>query len=940
MNRQRQIFIILLLLCFNRGFAQDVEYPYAADIRQFVENDRLNPPPRHAILFIGSSSFRMWSDIQNSFPDLPVINRGFGGSTLVDLVRYADDIIFPYAPKQIVIYCGENDLASGDLVSPEIVIGRFKNLFSLIRSGLPDVRITYVSMKPSPSRWNLAEKFVKANQGIQEFLKSMPNTGFVDVWDLMLDKNQLPDSSLFLADMLHMNSEGYQIWQKAIYPELMNDREMARFIDDLMKKMTLEEKIGQLNLCTGGLFFTGPAVPKDNQGLIRQGKVGAILNTFGVDNVTALQKMAVDETRLGIPLIFGLDVIHGFRTIFPIPLAQACSWDMESIERSERIAASEATAMGINWAYAPMVDIARDPRWGRVMEGAGEDTWLGSCIAAARVKGFQGEDLGDKKTMMACVKHFAAYGAPQAGRDYNTVDMSERSLLEWYLPPYRAAVDAGAGSVMTSFNEIAGVPSSSNRWLLTDLLRNNWGFDGFVVSDWTSIPELILHGVAADSADAARLAINAGLDMDMAGMVYLNYVRALIEKGQVSEETLNKSARRILEAKYKLGLFEDPYRYCNKSREENEIMTPENMAFARTFAASSMVLLKNDNKTLPVSKKVKTIAVIGPLGDSKENTLGGWGAAGQWDSCVTVLAGIKKKTAGTVNVLYEKGCEITSTGNGSFDKALEAARKADFVVLALGESQDMSGEASSRSDISLPGVQMELAQEVISTGKPVAVVLFNGRPLTITELNDIAPAILEAWFGGTQAGNAVADVLFGDVNPSGKLTMTFPRNVGQIPIFYNTKNTGRPFDPRLTDDYFKSRYQDVSNSPLYPFGFGLSYTIFKYSPVTMNKTSFSKGDLIEASVAITNAGNYDGVEIVQLYIHDRVGNVTRPLKELKGFQRVGIKKGETAQVSFTLHLSDLSYYHEDMSFDYDPGEFELFIGPNSDVKEFTLFTVR
>jgi beta-glucosidase len=717
-------------------------------------------------------------------------------------------------------------------------------------------------------------------------------------------------------------------------------REMTVFIDDLMEKMTLDEKIGQLNLCTGGWFFTGPAVSKDNQGLIRQGKVGAILNTFGVDNVAALQKMAVEETRLGIPLIFGLDVVHGFRTIFPIPLAQACSWDMEAIEKSERIAASEATAMGINWTYAPMVDIARDPRWGRVMEGAGEDTYLGSMIAAARVRGFQGTDLGDERTMMACVKHFAAYGAPQAGRDYNTVDMSDRSLREWYLPPYRAAVDAGTGSVMTSFNEIAGVPSSSSKWLLTDLLRNEWGFNGFVVSDWTSIPELIPHGVAADSADAASLAINAGLDLDMEGMVYQKYMKDLVSSGKVSEETINHSVRRILEAKYKLGLFEDPYRYCNKTREANEIMTRENQDFARKFAASSMVLLKNENNTLPVSNKVRTIAIIGPLGDSRENVLGGWGAAGQWDSCVTLLAGIKARAGDDIRVVYEKGCEITGTATEGFGNAMAAASTADFVILALGESQDMSGEASSRTDISLPGVQMELARRAISLGKPVAVVLFNGRPMTIEGLDEIAPAILEAWYGGTKAGNAVADILFGDVNPSGKLTMTFPRSVGQIPIFYNTKNTGRPFDPRLPDDYFKSRYQDSPNTPLYPFGYGLSYTTFRYSPVSLNKTTFNRGDEIEASVEITNAGDYDGDEIVQLYVRDRVGDVTRPVRELKAFKRINIKKGETAKVLLTLPLSDLSYYHEDMSYDYDPGEFELYIGSNSDIKEFVLFNVR
>jgi beta-glucosidase len=721
--------------------------------------------------------------------------------------------------------------------------------------------------------------------------------------------------------------------------DLPADREMTLFVDDLMKKMTLEEKIGQLNLSTGGGFFTGPAVLQDNQGLIMQGKVGAILNTFGVENVAALQKMAVEGTRLGIPLIFGLDVVHGFRTIFPVPLAQACSWDMDAIERSERIAATEATAMGINWTYAPMVDIARDPRWGRVMEGAGEDTYLGSKIAAARVRGFQGRDLKDENTLIACVKHFAAYGAPQAGRDYNTVDMSDRSLREWYLPPYRAAVEAGTGSVMTSFNEIAGVPSSSSKWLLTDLLRNEWGFKGFVVSDWTSIPELIPHGVAADSADAARLAINAGLDMDMEGRVYQNFMNDLVSAGKVSEETINNSVRRILEAKYKLGLFEDPYRYCNKTREANEIMTPEDVAFARTFAAKSMVLLKNEKNTLPVSKEVRTIAVIGPLGDSRENTLGGWGAAGQWDSCVTLLAGIKAKSGDNIKVLYEKGCGITGTDTDGFANALAAARKADFVVLAIGESQDMSGEASSRTDISLPGVQMELARRVISLRKPVAVVLFNGRPLTIVELDSIAPAILEAWYGGTQAGNAMADILFGDVNPSGKLTMTFPRSVGQIPIFYNYKNTGRPFDPRLPEDYFKSRYQDSPNTPLYPFGYGLSYTTYKYSAITLNKASFNRGDEIEASVEITNAGNYDGDEIVQLYVRDRVGNVTRPVKELKAFKRINIKEGETVKVSFTLPLSDLSYYHEDMSYDYDPGEFELFIGPDSDTKEFVLFTV-
>ena len=704
---------------------------------------------------------------------------------------------------------------------------------------------------------------------------------------------------------------------------------MEKFVNDLLQRMTLEEKIGQMSLFTSGWAVTGPVMSKDYRNFIREGKAGAIFNAYTVDYVRDLQKIAVEESRLHIPLIFGYDVIHGHRTIFPVPLAQASSWDLDAIEKSERIAATEATAEGIDWVYAPMVDIARDPRWGRVMEGAGEDTWLGSHIAAVRVKGFQGSDLSAANTVMACVKHFAAYGAPQAGRDYNTVDMSERSLFEWYLPPYKAAVDAGVGSVMSSFNEIAGVPSTSNRWLLTDLLRNKWGFNGFVVSDYTSVNELIKHGVAADSASAGELAVNAGLDMDMEGSVYADYMKGLVESGKVSVETVNESVKRILEAKYKLGLFDDPYRYCSKEREKNEIMTPEDHAFARKFASESVVLLKNSGNTLPVSKKIKTIAVIGPLADSKRDMLGGWSGAGEWEKCVTLLEGIRNKTGDMIKVLYAKGCEIEGSSEKGFSEAVRVANQADFVILALGESADMTGEAASRTDISVPGKQMSLAEKIFATGKPSAVVLFNGRPLTIEDLDKSAPAIVEAWFGGTEAGNALADILFGDVNPSAKITMTFPRNMGQVPVFYNTKNTGRPFDPSKQDDKFKSRYIDCPNTPLYPFGYGLSYTTFSYSGVKLGKSSYKRGENITASVNITNTGNFDGDEIAQLYVHDLVGDVTRPVKELRGFRKIHISRGETVTVTFELTDDDLAYYHQDMNYSYDPGAFELYIGPDS-----------
>jgi beta-glucosidase len=709
--------------------------------------------------------------------------------------------------------------------------------------------------------------------------------------------------------------------------------------DSIIKLMTLDEKIGQVSLFTSDMSLTGPTMRNDYIDLIRQGKVGAVFNAYTVDFVRDLQKIAVEETRLHIPLIFGYDVIHGHRTIFPINLGQAASWDTAMIEKSERIAAIEATAEGLNWVFAPMVDIARDPRWGRVMEGAGEDTFLGSLISAARVRGFQGSSLSDNNTVLACVKHFAAYGAPQGGRDYHVVDMSERSLYEWYLPPYKAAVDAGVGSVMTSFNEIAGVPSTSNKWLLTDLLRDDWKFDGFIVTDYSSLNELIPHGVAADLSQASELAMNAGVDMDMQGSAFLTQLTDLVKSGKVSEETLDNAVRRILVAKYKLGLFDDPYKYCDKKREAEEIMTPEHRSFAREFVAKSCVLLKNNNNTLPVPKSARTIAVIGPLADSKMDMLGFWSGAGQFDKAVTLLEGIRNKAGSTVNLLTAKGCNVNDNDLSGINQAVSTAKKADFIILALGESFMMSGEAASRTDISLPGVQMELAEAIIRTGKPVVVVLFNGRPLAIPKLDKIAPAILETWFGGTEAGNGIADVLFGDVNPSGKITMTFPLNVGQIPIFYNSKNTGRPVNPENPYEKFKSNYLDSHNTPLYPFGYGLSYTTFSYSDIKLNKQSFRGTEQIIASVEVTNTGDRDGEEIVQLYVRDLIGDVTRPVKELKGFKKLLIRKGETAGISFTIYPEDLSYYHQDMSYSYDPGDFELFIGTNSTDNKRTEFSI-
>jgi len=737
---------------------------------------------------------------------------------------------------------------------------------------------------------------------------------------------------------------------------LTPDLKMKVFIDDLMTKMTLDEKIGQLNLLDAGDIVTGQATNSEIGKKIKEGDVGGLLNIVSVEKIRDVQKVAVEGSRLKIPLIFGMDVIHGYRTIFPIPLAMACTWDMDLIEKSARIAAQEASADGLNWTFSPMVDIARDPRWGRVAEGAGEDAWLGSQIAKAYVQGYQGDDLSKNNTIMACVKHFALYGAAEAGRDYNTVDMSLQKMYEYYLPPYKAAIDAGAGSVMSSFNEINGIPATADKWLMTDLLRKQWGFQGFVVTDYTAINEMIEHGLGKDLKDVSALALNAGIDMDMVGEGFINNAKELVKEGKVTEHTIDAACRRILEAKYKLGLFDDPFRYANDERAKTEIFTPENRKEAGKIAEQAMVLLKNDKMLLPL-KQSGTIAFIGPLADNHREMNGTWSSAGEWDKSVSVLEGVKNVAGPLVNAIYAKGCNLITdrtllkqlSGEASIDsrtddemigEAVATVAKADIVVAVLGEPAEFTGEASSRSELGLPGRQQELLKALLKTGKPVVLVLMNGRPLVLEWENEHVPAILEAWHAGTEAGNAVADILFGNYNPSGKLCMTFPRNVGQIPIYYNHKNTGRPFSPSTPDEKYKSRYMDVSNDPLYPFGYGLSYTNFSYSNLKLDKTSISAPGSIKISVNITNTGRVDGFEVAQLYIRDLVGSITRPVKELKGFQKIFLKAGENKTITFTLTAEDLAFYNDKLEHKAEPGDFKVFVGTNSaNVKEAT-FTLE
>lgn len=729
------------------------------------------------------------------------------------------------------------------------------------------------------------------------------------------------------------------------------DPKMKAFVDALMKKMTLDEKIGQLNLPGSGDIVTGQAGNSDIAKKIKEGKVGGLFNIKSVAKIRDVQKVAMEQSRLKIPLIFGMDVIHGYQTVFPIPLGLSCSWDMDAVERSARVAANEASADGICWTFSPMVDIARDPRWGRIAEGSGEDAYLGSQIAKAMVRGYQGDDLKKNNTIMACVKHFALYGAAEAGRDYGTTDMSHQRMYNEYLPPYKAALDAGAGSVMASFNEIDGIPATGNKWLLTDVLRKQWGFKGFVVTDYTGINEMIDHGMG-DLQTVSALALKAGIDMDMVGEGFLTTLKQSLKEGKVTQAQIDIACRRMLEAKYKLGLFEDPYRYCDEQRANTEIFTDSNRKIAREIAAQSFVLLKNQGNVLPL-KKSGTIALIGPLADNKENMPGTWSVAADFSKATSLLTGLQQVAGNNVKILTARGSNLDSDSAfedraGMFGKSLRRdtrpdsiilaeaiaiANQSDVVVAALGESSEMSGESSSRSNIEIPRLQQDLLKALLKTGKPVVLVLFTGRPLALKWEEENVPAILNVWFAGSEAGFAIADVLFGDVNPSGKLSTTFPQNIGQVPLFYNHKNTGRPLPEGKWFQKFRSNYLDVSNDPLYPFGFGLSYTSFSYSDIKLSSTSLKGNQALTASVTVTNTGKTTGKEVVQLYIRDLVGSVTRPVKELKGFQKIELKAGESKTISFRITPEDLKFYNYDLKYVWEPGEFTIMIGGNSrDVK--------
>jgi len=730
-----------------------------------------------------------------------------------------------------------------------------------------------------------------------------------------------------------------------------NDAKMKTFIDALMKKMTLEEKIGQLNLPGSGDIVTGQASNSDIGKKIKEGKVGGLFNIKSVAKIKAVQRVAVEESRLKIPMIFGMDVIHGYETVFPIPLGLSCTWDMKAIERSAQIAAQEASADGINWTFSPMVDICRDARWGRIAEGNGEDPYLGSEIAKAMVRGYQGTTGAYKNNnIMACVKHYAMYGAAEAGRDYNTTDMSRVGMYNNYLPPYKAAVDAGVGSVMASFNEVDGIPATGSKFLMTDVLRKQWGFKGFVVTDYTGINEMEAHGMG-NLQQVSALAMNAGIDMDMVGEGFLTTLQKSLKEGKVTVAQIDAACRRILEAKYKLGLFADPYKYCNEDRADKEVFTEASRKEARAIAAQSFVLLKNKNNILPL-QKAGTIALIGPLADAKENMPGTWSVAARFDKAISLFEGLRSVAGDKATIVYAKGSNLDADAQfeeraGMFgkdfkrdmrpaqeiiDEALTAAKNADVIVAALGESAEMTGESSSRSNIEIPQVQKDLLAALLKTGKPVVLVLFTGRPLALKWENENVPAILNVWFGGSEAGYAIADVLFGDVNPSGKLTTTFPQTVGQLPMYYNHKNTGRPLGKWF--EKFRSNYLDVSNDPVYPFGYGLSYSDFYYTDIKLSSNTLKAGQTITASVMITNNSKRDGKEVVQLYTRDMVGSITRPVKELKGFQKIELKAGESKNVEFKISVDDLKFYNSDLKYVAEPGDFKIFIGGNSrDVKE-------
>ncbi|WP_300703349.1 beta-glucosidase BglX [Bacteroides sp.] len=747
-----------------------------------------------------------------------------------------------------------------------------------------------------------------------------------------------------------------------------SSQDMNGFIDALMKKMTVEEKIGQLNLPVTGEITTGQAKSSDVAKKIEQGLVGGLFNLKGVAKIKDVQKLAVENSRLGIPLLFGMDVIHGYETIFPIPLGLSCTWDMAAIEQSARIAAIEASADGISWTFSPMVDISRDPRWGRVSEGNGEDPFLGGAIAKAMVLGYQGVNLSDQlkrnDEIMACVKHFALYGAGEAGRDYNTVDMSRNRMFNEYMYPYEAAVKAGVGSVMASFNEVDGVPATANKWLMTDVLRKQWGFNGFVVTDFTGISEMIEHGIGDLQTVSAR-ALNAGVDMDMVSEGFVGTLKKSLQEGKITMKTLDTACRRILEAKYKLGLFENPYKYCDPNRPARDIFTKEHRDVARKIASESFVLLKNQPvlpglaPVLPLAKQ-GTVAVIGPLGNTRSNMPGTWSVAARLNDYPSLYEGLKEMMAGQVNITYAKGSNLISdaayeeratmfgrslnrdkrTDKELLDEALKVAAGADVIVAALGESSEMSGESSSRTELNIPDVQRTLLQALLLTGKPVVLTLFTGRPLTLTWEQENVPAILNVWFGGSEAAYAIGDVLFGDINPSGKLTMTFPKNVGQIPLFYNHKNTGRPLAEGKWFEKFRTNYLDVDNDPLYPFGYGLSYTIFQYSDIALSTPTLGQNGSSTAVVTVTNTGKRDGAEVVQLYIRDLVGSITRPVMELKGFEKIFLRAGESKTVSFKITPELLRFYDYDLNYVAEPGDFTIMIGGSSQAVKSAKLTLK
>ncbi len=741
-------------------------------------------------------------------------------------------------------------------------------------------------------------------------------------------------------------------------------QDMDRFLDNLLKRMTLEEKIGQLNLPVTGEITTGQAKSSDIATKIKRGEVGGLFNLKGVDKIRDVQHLAVENSRLGIPLLFGMDVIHGYETIFPIPLGLSCTWDIPAIEESARIAAVEASADGISWTFSPMVDISRDPRWGRVSEGSGEDPFLGALIARAMVRGYQGKDMSRNDEIMACIKHFALYGAAEAGRDYNTVDMSRQRMFNDYMLPYQAGVEAGAGSVMASFNEVEGGPATANKWLMTDVLRGAWGFNGFVVTDFTGISEMIEHGIGDLQTVSAR-AINAGVDMDMVSEGFIGTLKKSVEEGKVSVETVNTACRRILEAKYKLGLFDNPYKYCDLKRPARDIFTKEHRAAARKIAGESFVLLKNEGLSptlapvLPLSP-TGTIAVIGPLANTRSNMPGTWSVAAVLDKSPSLVEGLTEWVGNQGKILYAKGSNLIGdaayeeratmfgrslnrdnrTDQQLLDEALKIASQADVIVAALGESSEMSGESSSRTNLNLPDVQHTLLEALLKTGKPVVLVLFTGRPLVLNWEQEHVPAILNVWFGGSEAGPAIGDVLFGAVNPGGKLTMTFPKSVGQIPLYYAHKNTGRPLKEGKWFEKFRSNYLDVDNDALYPFGYGLSYTTFRFSDITLNRSSIGMDNELVASVTVTNTGDRAGSEVVQLYIRDLVGSVTRPVKELKGFEKIYLQPNESRTVRFTIAPEMLKFYNADLKFVAEPGDFDVMIGPDSRNVKTARFTLR